>query len=172
MESKNNLQQSSEIILARNLSSGYKNHIVWQNASFEVSRGEFVGILGPNGAGKTTLFKMLLGLQDPIAGELKIFGKEPMRGNPRIGYIPQRRPVDSEMKIEAIEIVRLGLMQNYWSCFSTESSSKQIEKSMQALKDCGCGKFGASLAWHALRRRTAKSVFGAGSCRRSGDSFA
>ena len=42
--------------------------------SFEVSRGEVVGVLGPNGAGKTTTIKSILGLVVPSAGRVEIAG--------------------------------------------------------------------------------------------------
>jgi ABC-2 type transport system ATP-binding protein len=57
-----------------------------------VRRGAIFGLIGPNGAGKTTAFRMLIGLQNPTAGEIRIFG-EPMHANAsdlrkRIGYLP------------------------------------------------------------------------------------
>lgn len=42
--------------------------------SFEVKRGEFLGVLGPNGAGKTTTLKMLTGLIAPTQGQALAFG--------------------------------------------------------------------------------------------------
>jgi len=46
-----------------------------QNVSFEVRRGEIVGIIGPNGAGKTTLFNVLNGFQKASAGTAELDGK-------------------------------------------------------------------------------------------------
>src|SRR5205807_860131 len=56
----------------------------------------------------------LLGLQQPIAGTIKVFGTPPKRGNPQIGYVPQRHVIDSETNVEAIELVRLGLSGKQW----------------------------------------------------------
>ena len=47
--------------------------------SFDVAAGEIVGFLGPNGAGKTTTLKMLSGLLNPSAGEVRVLGAEPFR---------------------------------------------------------------------------------------------
>jgi zinc/manganese transport system ATP-binding protein len=102
------------IITAENLAAGYQDNIVWQDANFAIERGEFVAIIGPNGAGKTTLFRLLLGLQQPIDGAIKILDAKPQRGNPQIGYVPQRHVIDSEMTIEALELVRLGLSGTQW----------------------------------------------------------
>src|ERR1700674_1255033 len=104
----------SELITAENLAAGYKEKTVWDDANFSIGRGEFVAVIGPNGAGKTTLFRLLLGLQQPIAGTLKIFGSPPKRGNPQIGYVPQRHVIDSETNVESVELVRLGLSGKKW----------------------------------------------------------
>src|SRR5207244_12942952 len=97
----------SSRIAAENLTAGYRDKIVWRDANFTFGRGEFVAVIGPNAAGKTTLFRLLLGLQQPIGGTIKIFGAPPRRGNPRIGYVPQRHIIDSETNIEALELVKL-----------------------------------------------------------------
>ncbi len=46
-----------------------------QDVSFEVRRGEILGIIGPNGAGKTTLFNLLNGFVRPDAGEVRFDGR-------------------------------------------------------------------------------------------------
>ena len=46
-----------------------------RNASFQIRRGEAVGLIGPNGAGKSTMLKMVNGLLRPDAGEITIRGK-------------------------------------------------------------------------------------------------
>src|SRR3984893_6247091 len=104
----------SSLVAAEKVTAGYTEKIVWEDATFSIGRGEFVAVIGPNGAGKTTLFRLLLGLQQPISGAIKIFGEQPKRGNPQIGYVPQRHAVDSETNIESLELVRLGLSGKKW----------------------------------------------------------
>ena len=104
----------SNIITVENLAAGYQNNIVWQDANFTIDYGEFVAIIGPNGSGKTTLFRLLLGIQQPIRGNIKIFNTLPKRGNPHIGFVPQRHLIDPEMNIESLELVRLGFSGNRW----------------------------------------------------------
>jgi zinc/manganese transport system ATP-binding protein len=104
----------SEIITAENLVAGYPDKVVWRDANFSFNRGELVAIIGPNGAGKTTLFRLLLGLQQPIAGTIKIFDDPPKRGNPRIGYVPQRHAIDNETNVECLELVHLAYCGHQW----------------------------------------------------------
>jgi zinc/manganese transport system ATP-binding protein len=103
-----------DLITAENLSAGYSGRVIWSGVNFSFRAGEFVAVIGPNGAGKTTLFRVLLGLQRPMGGSIRIFGAPPRRGNPHIGYIPQRHTIDTETNVECLELVRLGLSGTRW----------------------------------------------------------
>jgi zinc/manganese transport system ATP-binding protein len=102
------------VVTAENLVAGYPSKIVWRDASFSFNRGELVAIIGPNGAGKTTLFRLLLGLQQPVSGIIRVFNETPRRGNSRIGYVPQRHVIDSETNIESLELVHLAFCGHLW----------------------------------------------------------
>jgi ABC-2 type transport system ATP-binding protein len=57
------------------LTKAYKNgQRAVDDLSFRVESGQVLGLLGPNGAGKTTTLRMLMGLIQPDAGEIRIFG--------------------------------------------------------------------------------------------------
>ncbi len=90
------------------------------------SDGEFVAVIGPNGAGKTTMFRLLLGLQQPISGTIKVFDAKPKRGNPKIGYIPQRHTIDNETNIECVELVRLAYSGNKWGFSLSSHEEREI----------------------------------------------
>lgn len=122
------------MVSARNVTAGYPDNIVWRGAGFTINRGEFVAIIGPNGAGKTTLFRLLLGLQKPLGGTIEIFNAEPKRGNPLIGYIPQRHGIDSETNIESLELVRLAFSGKHWG-FSL--SGRDRKAALGAMKAVG-----------------------------------
>jgi zinc/manganese transport system ATP-binding protein len=87
---------------------------IWSQASFTVTSGEFITILGPNGAGKSTLLKVMLGLLRPSAGDVRVFDRAPRRGRAEIGFVPQRRTIESDLNVRGREYVRLGLDGYRW----------------------------------------------------------
>ena len=46
------------------------------DVSFQIARGEIVGLVGPNGAGKTTVTRLIMGILDPTAGRVKFKGED------------------------------------------------------------------------------------------------
>ncbi len=133
--------EKEKIIIAKNLSVGYGEKIVWENTNFSVTRGEFVAIIGPNGSGKTTLLRVLLGLLGPRSGEILLFGKKPEKGNKRIGYIPQRHIVDTGTTIEALEIVRLGACNCRWGFDLPAKAKAERDEALKALRAVGAEEF-------------------------------
>ena len=87
---------------------------VWRDGDLTGGCGEFVAILVPNGSGKWTLLKTLLGVLPLTDGTISVFGKPVRRGNDEIGYLPQRRRFDADLRIRAADLVRLGLDGARW----------------------------------------------------------
>ena len=130
------------VVEAAGLASGYPGRIVWQDADFTVGPGEFLTVLGPNGAGKSTLLRMLLGLLPPARGTLRVFGEPPRRGNPAIGYVPQRRVLDPELAIGAAELVSLGSDGHRWGMrLSRQRAHERREAVAQALTAVGADSY-------------------------------
>jgi zinc/manganese transport system ATP-binding protein len=71
-------------------------------------------VLGPNGAGKTTLLRLVLGQLAPSSGSVRVFGQTPRRGDPTIGYVPQRSDFDPDLSIRGRDFVHLGLDGHRW----------------------------------------------------------
>jgi len=67
-------KKTSSIIEVRNLTAGYQDNIVLDDISFDVFAGEVFVILGGSGCGKSTLLKHMIGLYEPMAGEITIDG--------------------------------------------------------------------------------------------------
>ena len=59
------------VFSAHDLSKAYGDKVLFRNFSFAVPRGKRLGIMGPNGSGKTTLLRILLGEEEPTAGEVR-----------------------------------------------------------------------------------------------------
>lgn len=68
--------QNNSIINIQDLHFGYENgKKVFQGLNFTLNEKDRIGLVGPNGAGKTTLFHLIMGLQQPSSGNIKIFHK-------------------------------------------------------------------------------------------------
>ena len=61
-----------QVIEFNGVTKSFGDKLLMDNVSFTIPPGAIVGIIGPNGAGKSTLFKMIIGQQQPDAGEVKI----------------------------------------------------------------------------------------------------
>jgi zinc transport system ATP-binding protein len=83
---------------------------VLTGVSLRVALGEFVAIAGPNGGGKTTLLRLVLGLERPAVGEVRVFGRTAGARNrgKRIGYLPQRARLGGDAPVTVREIVSAG----------------------------------------------------------------
>jgi phospholipid/cholesterol/gamma-HCH transport system ATP-binding protein len=70
---------SKSLIQVRDLTVGYGDRLVLERISFEVPRGEVFAILGASGSGKSTLLKHLIGLYQPVEGDVLISGASLVR---------------------------------------------------------------------------------------------
>ena len=73
------------VIEAEDVSKAFSDNILVEGMSFKLPPGGIVGIIGPNGAGKSTLFKMIIGLEVPDKGNLKI------GDTVKVAYVDQSR---------------------------------------------------------------------------------
>ncbi len=62
------------LIRVRDLSMGYGETVLLEKASFDVERGDIFVILGGSGCGKSTLLRHLIGLEQPLSGQINIAG--------------------------------------------------------------------------------------------------
>jgi ABC-2 type transport system ATP-binding protein len=80
--------------------------------SLEVRRGELLAVLGPNGAGKSTAIALMLGLQRPAAGSVRLFGQAPgLATRRRVGVMMQDVALAPELKVAE----HITLVASYYS---------------------------------------------------------
>ncbi len=60
------------VIEAENITKAYGNKLLYENLSFSIPRNGIVGVVGANGVGKSTLFKIMMGLEEPDSGTIKV----------------------------------------------------------------------------------------------------
>jgi zinc transport system ATP-binding protein len=83
---------------------------VLRDVDLAIEPHEFVGIAGPNGGGKTTLLKLILGLERPRRGTVRLLGEVPDRlsRRSRIAYLAQRAQLGIEAPATVQEVVTAG----------------------------------------------------------------
>ena len=61
-------------IRVRGLKNQFGSQVVHENLDLDVRRGEILGVVGGSGTGKSVLMRSIIGLQTPVAGEIRVFG--------------------------------------------------------------------------------------------------
>ena len=117
------------VVDVENLSKGFGERLLIDNLSFSLPRNGIVGVIGPNGAGKTTLFKMILGLETPDSGSIKV-GE-----TVKISYVDQSRggidPKKSlwEVVSDGLDFMKVGAVEMpsraYVSAFGFKGPDQQ-----------------------------------------------
>lgn len=111
------------ILTGKNLSLGYEGKEMITDISFEIEQGDYLCIVGENGAGKSTLMKTILGLIEPISGEI-IFGDG--LNKKEIGYLPQQTVVQRDFPASVEEIVLSGCQGRMGLRFFYTKEEKQL----------------------------------------------
>ena len=119
-----------------NLSLGYDAKAIVENVNFQVNADDYLCIVGENGSGKSTLMKTLLGLQSPVAGEIRLGdGLQPNE----IGYLPQQTVVQKDFPASVREIVLSGCLARLGRRpFYTKEMKRLAEENMAASGSRSC----------------------------------
>ncbi len=113
------------------ISKIYSTDVVLKNISWEIKKGEKVGLVGSNGAGKSTQFKILIGEEEQTSGTII---KE---GNPKIAHLKQefdcnlnfsvRQELESSFKDIQIVAVKLLEIENKMKSLDIKKNSDELE---------------------------------------------
>ncbi len=115
-------------LVIRGLRKAYGDgYLAVRDLSFRVERGQVVGLLGPNGAGKTTTLRMLMGLIQPTAGEILVFGHHVSSGAPILsrlgafvegsGFLPHLSGADN--------------LRRYWQATGRPAADAHVEEALE-----------------------------------------
>jgi lipooligosaccharide transport system ATP-binding protein len=92
------------LIHARGLAKSFGGAVAVDGIDFDLHRGESFGFLGPNGAGKSSTMRMIGCVSPPTAGELSIFGLDPVIHGAairaRLGVVPQEDTLDVDLTVQ------------------------------------------------------------------------
>jgi ABC-2 type transport system ATP-binding protein len=90
-------------VIGRNISKSFDKLRVLQDLSVHIPRGVTYCLLGPNGSGKTTLMRMIMGLVKLDSGDIYVLDEPLERISkiyPRLGYMPQQRPLYPDLTVQ------------------------------------------------------------------------
>ncbi len=94
----------------RGLRVRYGATLALDGVDLSIEPGLVHGLIGMNGSGKSTLFKALMGLVEPDAGSVELFGAPPAaaRRAGRVAYAPQNEDVDWAFPVSVRDVVAMG----------------------------------------------------------------
>ncbi len=95
-------------IEVEDLTVAYTDQPVLWDLDLVVPRGARMAIVGPNGAGKSTLIKAVMGLLEPVAGTVRVFGREGNEPRKAIAYVPQRATLEWDFPTDVLDVVTMG----------------------------------------------------------------
>ena len=125
-------------LICQDLSLGYDGKTVASSLSFAVNSGDYLCIVGDNGSGKTTLMKTILGLKEPVSGQIKT-GENLTPGE--IGYMPQQSVIQKDFPASVKEVVRSGcLSRRGFRPFYSKREKQTADENMEKLGILGLAK--------------------------------
>ncbi len=99
------MKNNDLILQASNICKSFSTVEVLHNISFEIERGEILGIIGENGAGKSTMMKILAGIHTPTSGDIYFEGEKVLINKPLdakkigISIIPQEFNLINDLSV-------------------------------------------------------------------------
>lgn len=116
----------------------YGSEQILDSVSLKVHRGDFLALLGPNGSGKSTLIRVMLGLQNPSSGRIRIMGRDlsAFTAWDRVGYVPQKiTDLDPLFPASVREVVAMGILPHKsWPRFLGSRDESVIDEALDLME--------------------------------------
>ena len=110
------------------LSRRYGDTVALDHLSFTVEPGQLYGFVGPNGAGKTTTMRIILGVLEPDAGEVRWRGRPvDLATRARFGYMPEERGLYPKMRVRA-QLAYFASLHGLPKSAAAEASDRWLER--------------------------------------------
>jgi len=120
------------------ISFRYGSDQILDSVSLKVHRGDFLALLGPNGSGKSTLIRIMLGLQKPDTGLVRIMGRNlsDFTAWDRVGYVPQKvTDLDPLFPASVKEVVAMGILPHKaWPRFLSPGDQSVIDEALDLME--------------------------------------
>ena len=100
-------------IVVEGLRNTFGEHVIHDDLSLKVRKGEILGVVGGSGTGKSVLMRSIIGLQLPAAGEIHVLGRDMMTGE----------SADEDVDIRS----RWGVLFQGGALFSTLTVGENVE---------------------------------------------
>ena len=136
------------MIRINHVTRNFNDFTAVDDVSFEIDKGQVVGLLGHNGAGKTTIMKMITGYLEPTSGfiyvdDLKI-GRDTEKIQSKLGYLPENCPLWADMTIYNFLSYQAALHNvhntaNHELVVKAIQRTKLIEKATQPIRSLSKG---------------------------------
>lgn len=140
-DSTNHTPESNPELAIRveDLTVAYRDKPVLWDIDLEIPSGVLMAIVGPNGAGKTTAIKAMLGLLEPVAGRVEIYGRPYKEQRKQVAYVPQRTSVDWDFPTTVLDLVMMGRYGDLG--WFKRPGRKERDMAMEALTKVGMEKY-------------------------------
>ena len=121
------------MLQVENVSGGYGNSLIVKSVTFDVKKGEILGILGPNGSGKSTLLKVISGILQAESGTVTVDGKSASLYSQKefarkVAVLPQlHEHAFSHTVRETVELGRYPHQSGFFSSWSDEDERAVTE---------------------------------------------
>ncbi|PIO81589.1 ABC transporter ATP-binding protein [Pediococcus damnosus] len=112
---------SEPVLDIKNLTVAFPDHLVLNDLSVQLNKGDFLSVVGQNGVGKTTLVRVILHQLAPQKGSVTY---TPNFKQMKIGYVPQFRNIDEEYPLSIRDFVGLNLHDSHLSWLSKNERKK------------------------------------------------